>query len=179
MPFHIQYLKKSLDSSHLKESIQARILESFDAYEALATPAQKSQWIQDEMLLLDEEVGEAEAKRIMQNCGRQCIGRSMLDKAIKLQKAARDLDDLLDRLNHAHIGGGKLLRKGNKIHASYDRCYCGSVSKSRLQIPLTYCHCSCGWYQQLFETLLGKPVEVQLIDAIAHGAQTCQFVIHI
>ena len=46
MPFHIQYLKKSLDSSHLKESIQARILESFDAYEALATPAQKAQWIQ-------------------------------------------------------------------------------------------------------------------------------------
>ncbi len=179
MPFLIQRFRNSLGASPVNEETKADLLQSCDAYEALATTGQKAQWIKDMMLRLDEQVGEAVARRIMQDCGRHCIDQSVLEKARRLQRKSMNLDDLLDRLNQAHIGGGKLQRTGNVIHAAYDRCYCGSVSKSPQQIPLIYCHCSCGWYQQLFETLLEKPVQVQLLDSIAHGALICQFAIHI
>jgi hypothetical protein len=66
---------------------------------------------------------------VMEEPGRRCIGANALEKARRLQKDATDLDNLLSRLSQAHIGGGHLQRDGEVIHASYDRCYCGSVSK--------------------------------------------------
>ena len=63
------------------------------------------------------------------------------------------------------------------IEAAYDRCYCGSVSKTREPISATYCACSCGWYRQLFETLLGTAVEVELLESIIQGSERCRFLI--
>jgi len=115
----------------------------------------------------------------MEACGQQCIGQSVLDKAKSLKHGTGDIDEFLEKLNKAHIGGGKLRRDNSIIYASYERCYCGSVSKTQKPISLLYCQCSCGWYKKLFEATLGKPVKVELVDSIIHGADTCQFIIHI
>jgi hypothetical protein len=72
-----------------------------------------------------------------------------------------------------------LHRDGEVIYAAYDRCYCGSVNKTRELFLATYCHCSCGWYQQLFETLLDRPVEVELLGSILQGDERCRFLIRI
>jgi predicted ArsR family transcriptional regulator len=125
------------------------------------------------------EIGEENAKGVMEACGQRCIGQSVLQKALKLQQVSRNFDDLLAKLNQEHIGGGNLWREENIIHASYEHCYCGSVSKTRKPISTIYCQCSCGWYKRLFETLLEKPLKVELLDSIIHGANTCQFIIHI
>jgi predicted hydrocarbon binding protein len=53
------------------------------------------------------------------------------------------------------------------------------VSKTGEPFSATYCHCSCGWYRQLFETLLNGPVEVELLGSIAQGDEHCRFLIHI
>jgi predicted hydrocarbon binding protein len=124
--------------------------------------------------MLEEEV----RRRVMEECGRQCIGRSTLARARKLAAEASDLDDLLARFNQAHLGGD-LRREGDIIRGSYTRCYCGSVSKTKEPISPTYCHCSCGWYKQLFETTPERPVEVELVDSIAQGADACRFVIRL
>jgi hypothetical protein len=115
----------------------------------------------------------------MEACGSSCISHSVMEKARRLQVDAQDLDDLLGRLNQAHIGGGHLQRQGDAIHATYDRCYCGSVSKSREPFSSTYCFCSCGWYRRLFEKLLHGPVEVELLCSILQGDENCQFLIHL
>jgi hypothetical protein len=148
-------------------------------YAALATPQQKAKCIQRMMDVLDREVDEATRRSIMESCGRRRISASTLTKARRLQQGTQSLDDLLDQLNQAHIGGGHLRREGDVIHAAYDRCYCGSVSKTREPFSATYCHCSCGWYRQLFETLLDRPVEVELLGSIIQGDENCRFLIHI
>jgi len=103
----------------------------------------------------------------------------VLEKAQGYTREAKDLDDLLDRLNQAHIGGGRLRREGDMIHASYERCYCGSVNKTKERISATYCHCSCGWYKELFETVLERSVEVERVESIVQGADACRFVIRV
>jgi predicted ArsR family transcriptional regulator len=35
----------------------------------------------------------------------------------------------------------------------------------------------CGWYRQLFETLLEQPVEVDLLASIVQGDERCRFLI--
>jgi predicted hydrocarbon binding protein len=178
MPF---YLKRFADNmqEYTYQDIYEKLVQDRELYESLTTPVQTARWIGSLMEDLAIELGPDEAKMVMETCGRRCIGRRPLKNAIQLRKESQNFDDLLNKLNQAHIGGGKLRRDGDTVHASYERCYCGSVSKTRQPISVVYCQCSCGWYQKLFETILEKPVQVELIDSIIHGAETCQFVIHI
>ena len=68
----------------------------------------------------------------------------------------------------------------NTIVGGYDRCYCGRVKQTKEPFPTdTYCHCSTGWYQSLFEAAFDKPVEVTLKQSILQGADRCEFEIRI
>jgi hypothetical protein len=118
---------------------------------------------------LDQAVDIPTRQTIMETCGRRCIGTSILDKARQLAKTARDMDDMLAQLNQAHLGGGHLRREGAMIHALYDHCYCGSVNKSTEPFSPTYCYCSCGWYRQLFETLLERPSRLNCLAPLSRG----------
>lgn len=178
MPFNQSRFIRNLEA-HTDITLREQLMQSRPDYDSLTTPTQTAKWLAALMDDLDQQLGEDLARAIMEGCGQLCIGQSVLQKARQIQKEAADLDDLLARLNQAHIGGGQLQREGNTIYAAYSRCYCGSVSKARQPISATYCQCSCGWYKQLFETLLERPVQVELIDSIAHGAETCRFVISI
>ncbi|MBN1581838.1 MAG: hypothetical protein JXA89_14125 [Anaerolineae bacterium] len=177
MPFKARVFQENVES-RVQGAARDELVQGCEAYAALTTPQQKARCIREMMEVLDRNVVAETRRAIMEACGRRCIGAGTLKKACRLGQEARDLDDLLARLNEAHIGGGQLRREGGAIHASYDRCYCGSVSQTREPFSATYCHCSCGWYRQLFETLLDGPVEVELLSSIVQGDETCRFLIH-
>lgn len=124
---------------------------------------------------LCNSIGIEKANLVMQMCGIECIGSTAIETARKLYKESKDIGDFLTKLNAQHIGGGNLRLDGNSILGGYDRCYCGSVSKTKSQIPLTYCFCSTGWYKKLFEEVLAKPVQVELLQSITNGADKCLF----
>jgi predicted hydrocarbon binding protein len=149
------------------------------AYDTITSPVKKARWIKGLMERLGAEVGESVARKVMEDCGRQCISHNVLGTARKHWREAEDIDDFLERLNQAHVGGGSLKREGGTIYGSYGRCYCGSVSKAGEPTPSIYCQCSCGWYKMLFEMVLERPVEVELLASIAQGADACRFAIHI
>lgn len=178
MPFKAQTFQENV-ARWVEGTARDELARACEAYATLTTPQQQTRYIRGMMDVLDRAVDEETRRAIMEACGRRCSGASTLAKARRLQQEAHDLDDLLDRLNASHIGGGHLQRKGDVIHAAYDRCYCGSVSKAREPLSATYCHCSCGWYRQLFETLLGRPVEVDLPGSIIQGDDCCRFLIRI
>jgi hypothetical protein len=178
MPFKAQTFQENVDQ-RVAGAARDELAQACQAYTSMTAPQQKIRSIQGMMDVLDTQVDEETRWAIMEACGRRCIGASTLEKARRLQMEAQDLDDLLSRLNAAHLGGGHLQREGDVIHAAYDRCYCGSVSKTRQPFSSTYCHCSCGWYQQLFESLLGRPVEVELLGSIIQGDERCRFLIRV
>jgi predicted hydrocarbon binding protein len=161
------------------DGVCEELMRACEAHALLTTPRKKAHSIHGMMDILDRELDDAARFAIMEACGRRCIGSSIIEKARRMQQESQNIDELLERLNQAHIGGGHLQREGNFIRAAYDRCYCGSVSQSREVFSATYCHCSCGWYRQLFESLLGKPVEVELLGSILQGADCCEFRIHL
>jgi predicted hydrocarbon binding protein len=178
MPFKVQRFEQSL-AACVDADARAKLLEGCEVYDVIKSPAKKARWIEGLMERLEEGVGETVAREVMVGCGRQCISRSLLEKARKLWRESGAIDDFLDGLNQAHIGGGSLRLEGDIIYGSYERCYCGSVSKAAEPIPPTYCYCSCGWYKMLFETVLERPVEVELLSSIAQGADACRFAIRI
>ena len=176
MPFRPQVFEHAATAS-LGSPLPEALTTGRSAYAAATTPLQKARAIRELMAALDREVDADTAQAIMQHCA--CMGQSVIDRALAMQREARDLDALLARLNAAHIGGGHLLREGDVIHAAYDRCYCGSVSKTKAPISATYCACSCGWFARLFEAVIGHPVNVELQASIIQGDDHCRFVIHL
>ena len=116
----------------------------------------------------------------MAACGRKCChGASKL--AEKLGSECLSLRELVTKLNAAGAGGGRLrVRDAHTITGGYDLCYCGQVRQTKAPFPdLTYCHCSVGWYRELFESALGRPVEVEITQSIVCGARTCEFIIRV
>jgi hypothetical protein len=177
MPFRAQTFQENV-AAQLVGAAREELVQACQTYAALTTPQQRAKCIKGMMEVLDRETEVGTRQAIMEACGRRCISATMLKTALKHRQKAQDLDDLLNRLNQAHIGGGHLWREGNVIHAAYNRCYCGSVSKTREPSSATYCYCSCGWYRQLFEALLDHPVEVELLGSIIQGDERCRFLIH-
>jgi predicted hydrocarbon binding protein len=177
MPFRLDRFLAAVESL-TDEKVAKKIMHACDHHPAKpASPVKKGALVRCLIEELHKKTSKNCAQTIMENCGRMCIGKSTLKRAMELKKTANDLDEFLNKLNKQGIGGGYLQRKGKQIIARYDRCYCGWVSKSKDPIPLTYCFCSAGWYKELFEKSLGRSANVTVIQSIISGAKTCRFII--
>lgn len=157
-----------------------KIMKDTDKYGKL-NYQEKAVWWNETMNRLEKEVGKKSAIKIVQSCGRMCCGITSRKRVKQIKSQSKSIKELIDNLNKIGLGGHRLKLKDDKtITGGYNRCYCGQVKQTQEPFTsLTYCYCSTGWYQQLFETALGRPVEVEILQSIICGAKTCEFVIHI
>ncbi len=61
-------------------------------------------------------------------------------------------------------------------------CHCPRVRdilKTGKGLSTTYCHCSAGFYKKNFEEILGRPVDVEIVQTVLSGDEVCSFVIHL
>ncbi len=61
-------------------------------------------------------------------------------------------------------------------------CHCSLVSHAReagIALSATHCFCGSGWYDQLWEGILGRPVAVEVLQSILKGDDCCTFAIHL
>ncbi len=170
----INSLTESLDLS-VDDPTKQEILEGTDRFNDQITPVKKAELVRQVMEKMEALVEETQRAPILEYCGRQCLGKSVVQKARGLKQASHSLDEFLAKMNEHHLGGGMLENEGNFIHATYPKCYCGNVSQARLKISGEYCNCSRGWFLELFEKSLGVPVRVEFLHTILQGAEDCQF----
>lgn len=161
------------------KSISAALKNDIKNYISCKSPHRKADAINTMVNDLITETNKQITSKIMVDCGTQCIGTSTIAKARVLFKKSKDIKEFLQKLNEKSIGGGRLKLSEGIVTGGYDRCYCGSVSKSRIVIPLEYCSCSAGWYKKLFEETLSKEVEVEIKNSIINGSISCDFKIYI
>ena len=57
-------------------------------------------------------------------------------------------------------------------------CFCPLISRFN-HTPQVACHCSIGWQQHAWETLLQRPVRVELKESVLRGGKRCVFEIHV
>ncbi len=174
MPRWIIYYERSL-AQKVSQEVKDALLDGSEAITDQTSPAEKAAWAGQAMVRIDGTLSEPLRREILEDCGKQCIGASILEKAARIRRAAPDLENFLVGLNQSHIGGGTLIYAGGAIHATYSRCYCGMINGRRALISPTYCNCSRGWFLKLFETVLKTPIKVELEQSIAQGAPDCRF----
>jgi hypothetical protein len=61
-------------------------------------------------------------------------------------------------------------------------CHCPRVREelgSEPGLPLEYCYCGAGYYQGIWEEILGQPVEVEVLESVLGGDEVCTIAVHI
>jgi predicted hydrocarbon binding protein len=90
------------------------------------------------------------------------------------EEAKGDVERVLTTLA-GHLGPQNARREGRLVSITYPACYCPMVTDVTEPLSPTYCHCSAGWLKELFETVSGKPVEVEILETIKRGGAQCRF----
>lgn len=60
-------------------------------------------------------------------------------------------------------------------------CHCPrirAVLQTSETISTTYCYCGAGFYKGIWEEILQRPVEVQVLQSVLKGDEVCQIAIH-
>jgi predicted hydrocarbon binding protein len=142
-----------------------------------SNPPNKAKFAKCLMDNFEKRFPEEVRAKVMEDCGRSCIGYTTIERARRIKRNSKTLDDLVNGLNERHIVGGKISLENNKIYAVYNRCYCSMVNKTKERFSSTYCNCGRGWFLELFEKIFERPVKVDLVESIIQGAKTCKFAI--
>jgi hypothetical protein len=61
-------------------------------------------------------------------------------------------------------------------------CHCPRVRDALqhgAELPALYCYCGAGYYRGIWETILGQPVRVEVLESVLNGGQVCTVAIHL
>ncbi|MFC1718798.1 DUF6144 family protein [Candidatus Poribacteria bacterium] len=133
-------------------------------------------WIRALISSMDNQLDEKTRAAVLENCGRACANLGFIDTVKCCKDSAKSTDELLDDLRKVW---GHLHRDGDDIYVVYEECYCPLVNEYPGKLSPTFCNCSRGWVREVLETVLEKPVEVELEQSIKQGDQVCRFSIQL
>ena len=153
-----------------------KVMDGIEEFESTTDKAKKAKWMQEAIKRLENTVEREESINIMEKCGRECFNQHQLAKQLK--EKPKSIEEIIGRLNKGSVT--LRMEDKNTIIAEYHICLCHIVKQTKEPFPTdTYCHCSVGWWKQLFESALKKTIKVELVHSIISGAKTCKFLIHI
>ncbi len=159
-------------------SIVLEVIQNVDQFKSTSDHAEQAEWIKVAIERLERQVGIETSIKIMENCGRDCCSPNSRKHA---KQSRSESKSTLEFLNKLSVGGFNFkLKDKNTVTGEYNKCYCWMVKQTKKPFPTkTYCYCGAGHLKQLFECALEKPVEVELVQSVITGAESCEFIIHI
>jgi hypothetical protein len=120
---------------------------------------------------MDAQLDEPRRVALMEARGRSC---ARLGPVRAAQAHKGDLDAFIADFGR-HMGPDGLRREGNVVKVKYPHCYCPLASEIKEALSPTYCNCSVGWLKEMYETVTGKPVRVEVLETVKRGGQACRF----
>lgn len=126
-----------------------------------------------------DEVDLETRKKIMELCGEACTREDGdLEIAKRIAEETTDEEEILTKVNKEIPWCGIWTLKDNIIQCTCVECGCPLVRHKVVDLTATFCYCSRGWVKKIFETLLKKPVNVELEKSIGLGDKLCKFVVY-
>jgi predicted hydrocarbon binding protein len=128
--------------------------------------------------ILDRDFDPAARGRLVEAMGSACYeswNKSDTPKPMTL--------DALVAFLKKRTGENIVRREGDAVYYGFAmkpgvpiaRCGCPLAEKGPEGLSGTFCQCSVGFVRAMFSGYLGKPVRVELLEAIKQGGKTCRF----
>ena len=135
-------------------------------------------WLEDLLNAMDTHVDRQTQVKLMEYCGRRCFERHDFK-----QNIARQGKDDLKKLLEAYKKNFECWQEGNLVHIRYgevsSRCYCPAANYRPSKANDIHCECTRNTHQTVFETALGRPFKVDIVESLRRGGKTCHFVVHV
>lgn len=125
---------------------------------------------------MEKQLDEKTRVKLMEECGRACARRGGIAKFAEAYKG--EVKKFVETMA-AKLGKENISFDGDMVHWGYPRCFCALVAEGPDRLPEIYCNCSAGWVLEVFETVVGKPLKVELVQSVKRGAPTCQFLVYL
>lgn len=133
-----------------------------------------NRWIMSVVTALDKHVGSDEAKKVLEECGRNCARSTGLLKKFQALKVkvtnVEELYSVLAEKLHDHVA----LEDG-QLFFLYPKCYCSHVKEKPGLVSHSHCNCSAGWIKEMCEQVTAKSVDVDILQSVIRGAESCKF----
>lgn len=135
-------------------------------------------WVADLLDTMDEQLPREARVRLIEGCGRGCFRRHEFKRAIAEQGKGD-----VEKLVAAYRKNFEVWRDGQDVHVRYgeasSRCYCPVVKDRPAKADDLHCECTRSTHQSIFETALGRPIRVEILQSLRRGGRTCHFVAHL
>jgi hypothetical protein len=135
-------------------------------------------WLSDLLATMAEELDRGTQLRLIEGCGRGCFYRFSFK-----QEIAQEGQGNLDRLLAAYRRNFEAWREGDRVHIRYGEvspgCYCPAARAIPPRPDDLHCECTRTTHQTIFETALGHPVRMEILESVRRGGRTCHFVAHV
>ncbi len=132
-------------------------------------------WVTDLMDTL-QDMDEKTQRRLMAGTGKACFRRHSFKTDIAADGAGSRYKLLL-----AMKRSFEVWEDGPDIHVRFGPkspgCYCPAARYRPAHRNDAHCHCSRATQQAIFETALGHPVRVEILQSVRRGDPTCHFLV--
>lgn len=152
------------------------ISEENEKYKALLQEKEFIQnWLSDLIETIDNELDQETKVKLLAGCGRGCFNRFKFKSDIA-EQGKGDLNKLIEAYKHNF----EVWKEGNKVHIRYGEvskgCYCPAAKYRPAKPNDIHCECTRATHQTIFETALGRPIDVKVLESVRRGNKTCHFV---
>jgi effector-binding domain-containing protein len=165
------------------------------------SPADKYRdWVHTAMRRIDSLTDDPVKKYQMVSCAAHVFPPHRIDLLRALYEQRYDVDDVLREMYRDPDWYEDPVRRGNRLYmrkVPFDAeayktaataaerrqayCHCAFVrpylTESPAGVSPTFCWCGAGWYRQLWEGVLGRPIQVEHVETLVKGNDCCTLVI--
>ncbi len=135
-------------------------------------------WLADMLEAMETYVDRETQVKLMEVCGRRCFERHEFK-----QNIARQGKGNLKKLLEAYKKNFEVWEEGDLVHIRFgevsSHCYCPAANYRPSKANDIHCECSRNTHQTIFETALGRPFKVDIVESLRRGGKTCHFVVHL
>jgi len=158
---------------------------------------QRSLWVHSAVETLDRLTGREETYQIISRCAHTFSFRRIAHLR-EIYEETGDVDEVLDAMNMEPDWYESPEREGRVIYVTkipanrqrYDEavsreerrkayCHCALAYRHLDTMPPAFCNCGAGWYRQLWEGILQKPVRIEILKSLTRKDDVCRFAIHL
>ena len=133
--------------------------------------SKRSAWAKALCGYLNDRYDEETVKAIRMDCA--CGPYAINGKLKALYEKSDGPADFVKKVNELDPGFS-LEYDGTSYYVVYPQCYCSCVKRTDGHLPKAWCYCTLGYSRRMFETILGKETEGELLSSIKAGDTVCR-----
>ncbi len=169
------------------KNVQQQVMAGMDGLTKKSKPDVVAVWMRDAVERLDALAEESDRVTVMENCGANCahVNGGVIERGKTRRAKHASEEAFLAAEIRKPQAGSRLERDGNILYQIYTpagfsrpmRCYCGLMRglPEGTQVSPTYCHCSKAFVRTYWSHVLGRPVQVDVLETAISGSTECRF----